>query len=146
MLVPGTSRRVFAVDVNAGIAVTGYGADGRQIVTRAREESKSYKDTYGHRIVPAVLASRVAMYMHYFTLYQSLRPFGAAALIAAYDEDVKRAELYMVDPSGTCHRFFGCATGKGTNAAKTELEKLLTKSSEMGGMTCMQAVNELAKM
>jgi 20S proteasome alpha/beta subunit len=29
-----------------GIAVTGYGADGRQIVNRAREEAANYKAFY----------------------------------------------------------------------------------------------------
>jgi 20S proteasome subunit alpha 7 len=144
MLVAGSNRRVFGVDTHAGVAVTGFSADGRQIVNRAREESQSYKDTYGHKIVPSILANRIAMYVHYFTLHGSLRPFGSAPLIAAYDEDVKSAELYMIEPSGLVFRYYGCAAGKGTNAAKTELEKVLNKNPD--GLSSRDAVAELAKM
>jgi len=145
MLVSGSNRRVFSVDPRTGIVVTGYAADGRQIVNRAREESQSYRDNYGHNIVPSVLANRISLYVHYFTLYGSLRPFGTTSIIASYDEDLEAPQLYMVEPSGACYRFFGCAAGKGTNAAKTEIEKLLNKHGN-AGITSRQAVNELSKI
>jgi 20S proteasome subunit alpha 7 len=50
MLVAGSNRRVFGVDSNLGVAVTGLSADGRQLVNKAREEAQSYKDTYGHKV------------------------------------------------------------------------------------------------
>lgn len=145
MLVPGSNRRVFGVDAHVGIAVTGYAADGRQIVNRAREEAKSYKETYGHAIIPSILNNRLSGFMHYFTIYGSLRPFGATALVAAYDNDLKVPELYMVEPSGTAFKYFGCAAGKGQNAAQTELEKIQGKHGN-SGITCRQAVEELAKI
>lgn len=145
MLVSGSNRRVYSIDSHAGIAITGYAADGRQIVNRAREEAQNYKDTYGHNIIPTILTNRLSLYVHYFTLYGSLRPFGSTAIIAAYDEDLKTPELYMVEPSGVVNRFFGCAAGKGANAAKTELEKLLTKYGDEG-ISTTEAVKELAKM
>lgn len=100
MLVSGSNRRIFGIDEHCGIAVTGVTADGRQIVNRAREESKSYEDTYGHKILPTVLSNRLALFIHYFTVHGSLRPFGASTLIAAYDDDIKSPELYMIEPSG----------------------------------------------
>lgn len=145
MLVVGSNRRAFGVDAHAGVVVTGLPADGRQIVNRAREEAKNYQETYGHKVVPSVLADRLAMYVHYFTTHGALRPFGSSVLIAAYDEDVKNHELYMVEPSGLCFRYFGCAAGKGTNAAKTELEKVLSKAGA-AGITSRQAVVELSKI
>ena len=145
MLVPGSNRRIFAVDEHVGIAVTGVTADGRQIVNRAREEARSYEDTYGHKILPTVLTNRLANFIHYFTVHGSLRPFGSATLIAAYDEDIKSPELYMIEPSGTCFRYFGCAAGKGAQAAKTEIEKILTKSGA-AGISSRQAVTELANI
>jgi 20S proteasome subunit alpha 7 len=86
MLVAGSNRTVFGIDAHAGMAVTGYAADGRQIVNRAREEAQSYRDTYGQRIVPSILNNRLSLFMHYFTIYGSLRPFGATAIMSAYDE------------------------------------------------------------
>lgn len=145
MLVKGSNRRIFSVDAHVGIGVTGYGADGRQIVNRAREEASSYRDTYGHKIIPSVLNNRLSLYVHYFTLYGSLRPFGATALVSGYDEDTKSAELYMVEPSGAAFRFHGCAAGKGQNNAKTELEKVLNRYASTG-ITCRQAVTELANI
>jgi 20S proteasome subunit alpha 7 len=145
MLVEGSNRRVFGIDSHVGMAVTGYAADGRQIVNRAREEASNYSQSYGHKVVPSVLANRLGLYVHYFTTHGSLRPFGANALITAYDEDTKMPELYMVEPSGLCLRYFGCAAGKGTNAAKTELEKVIIKYGE-AGVSCRDAVNELAKI
>lgn len=145
MLVAGSNRRVFGIDAHVGAVVTGYAADGRQMVNRAREEAQNYRETYGHPIVPSILGNRLALYVHYFTMYGSLRPFGSTAIFGAYDADLKTAELYMVEPSGAAYRYFGCAAGKGANAARTELEKLLNKAGPTG-ITCRQAVDELAKM
>lgn len=145
MLVAGSNRRVFAADVHVGIAVTGFTADGRQLVHRAREEAQNYKESYGTRIVPSVLSTRLGSYIHYFTLYGSLRPFGCSTLIAAYDEDTKTPELYMLEPSGLSLKYYGCAAGKGAQAAKTEIEKLIIRNGE-AGVSCRQAVNELARI
>jgi len=145
MLVAGSNSRIFSVDAHAGIAITGWTADGRQIVHRAREEAQNYSETYGTKIFPSVLANRMALYVHYFTTHGSLRPFGASALIASYDEDLKKSELYMVEPSGLCFKYFGCAAGKGAQAAKTELEKLLNKAGD-AGMSCRDAVKDLAQV
>ena len=145
LLVPGSNRRVFGADKHVGVAVTGVSADGRQLVNRAREEASNYADTYGSKVVPSVLANRLALFAHYFTIHGSLRPFGASALLAAYDEDVKAAELYMVEPSGHCQRYFACAAGKGAQAARTELEKILSKRNETG-ITTEEAIDEMARI
>jgi len=147
MLVAGSNRRSYGVESNLGMVVTGYLADGRQIVNRAREEAQRYKDIYGHNIVPSILASRLGQFVHVYTQYGSARPFGCVGLIAGYDEDLKTHELYMVEPSGLCLRYFGCAAGKGAQAAKTEVEKLLYKAGSAGvQISCREAVFELAKI
>jgi len=145
MLVAGSNRRIFGVDSHAGIAVTGFTADGRQIIHRAREEAQNYNETYGIKIPPSVLANRMALYVHYFTTHGSLRPFGSTALIASYDEDLKKPELFMIEPSGLCYKYFGCAAGSGAQAGKTELEKILNKAGD-DKITCREAVNHLASM
>jgi len=143
MLVAGSNRRIFGIDSHAGIAVTGFTADGRQLVHRAREEAQSYRETYGHRIVPSVLANRISLFVHFYTTHGSLRPFGSTALVAAYDEEEKKASLYMIEPSGLSFKYFGCAAGKGAQAAKTELEKVMNRASE-NGITCREAVKQVA--
>jgi 20S proteasome subunit alpha 7 len=145
LMVQGSNRRIFAASRHVGIATTGTPADGRQLVNRAREEASNYEDTYGHKIVPSVLSNRLALFTHYFTIHGSLRPFGTSGLIACYDEDVNTAELYMVEPSGQCNKYFACAAGKGAQAARTELEKILNGRAE-GGITCAEAVDEVARI
>ena len=61
--------------------------------------------------------------------------------MASYDEDVKDHQLHMIDPSGTVHRYFGCAAGKGRQGAKTEIEKL-----DLNALTCADAVKEAVKI
>jgi 20S proteasome subunit alpha 7 len=141
MLLPSSNRRVAAVAPHAGVAQAGSTADGRQVVARARDECDSYDDTYGIEIPPSVLAQRLAEYVHYFTIHGALRPFGASTMIAAYDARKKTHELYVLEPTGVCLRYFGAALGKGRQSAKSEIEKLdLTK------LTCREALKEIAKM
>jgi 20S proteasome subunit alpha 7 len=145
MLVAGSNKRIFGVDSHSGIAITGFTADGRQVVHRAREEAQNYSETYGIKIPPSVLATRISLFVHYYTTHGSLRPFGSSCLLASYDEDSKQPELYMVEPSGLSFRYYGCAAGKGAQAAKTELEKLLNKYGD-DRVLCRDAVNELAQL
>ena len=59
---------------------------------------------------------------------------------------MKQGELYMVEPNGIVRRYFGCAAGKGAQAANTELEKLYNKSGGIDGITCAEAVKHIAQM
>ena len=103
MLVPGTHRRVYAIDRHVGLSMAGLVADGRQLVNRAREEALNYKKNYGCVIPPHLLAERMGQFVHYYTLYGSIRPFGTAVMLAGYDQDTKKASLYMVEPSGVTY-------------------------------------------
>lgn len=79
--------------------------------------------------------------MHAYTLYWSVRPFGASVLLACADVGGGGASLYMLDPAGEVYRYHGSAIGKGRAQAKTEIERL--KLSEL---TCREAVVEVAKI
>lgn len=52
----------------------------------------------------------------------------------------------MVEPSGIVKRYFGCAAGKGAQAANTEIEKLYVKCGGFEGITCAEAVKHIAQM
>ncbi|GMH34431.1 hypothetical protein BSKO_02265 [Bryopsis sp. KO-2023] len=139
LLVPGSNKRIYHVDKHIGAAVVGLAPDGRQIVNDSVGEASNYKSVFGGPIPGAILADRVANYMHLFNLYWSTRPFGAAVLYAVYDSD--GPALYLVEPSGISQRYFGTAVGKGRQAAKTEIEKL-----KMGELSCREALVEVAKI
>jgi len=142
MLVQGTNRRTFPVHRRAGIVAAGLNADARQLVSRAQGEAKSYLSSYAEEIPPQVLAERLGMFMHAYTLYGSIRPFGCAALLGCVDQDTKETALFCCDPSGLVYKYRGAAIGKGKMAANTELEKLLANEER----TCATALVEVARV
>jgi len=133
------NRRIYNVDLQAGMAVTGLAADARQIVNRGREEAKQYRGFYGTEIPSDTLCNRIAGFVHSHTLYWSARPFGASVLLSSYDKD--GPALYMIDPSGISFKYFATAIGKHMRSAKTELEKIDFKK-----ITCREAVKEVARI
>jgi len=143
MLLPTSSKRIHTVDSHSGVAITGVVSDGRQIVNRAREEALNFQETFGTKIPPTVLADRVGSYVHYFTLHGSLRPFGSSALLASYDPETSEHGLFMIEPSGTSHSYFGCAAGKGRQPARTELEKVNPSKVEV---SCHEGIKQCAKI
>mmetsp|Transcript_12964 Transcript_12964/g.20367 ORF Transcript_12964/g.20367 Transcript_12964/m.20367 type:complete len:194 (+) Transcript_12964:179-760(+) len=139
MLVEGSSRRLLTVDDHVGMAVSGLLADGRQLVNRARDEAAAYKEFYGEPIPGKVLAERIAGFVHAYTMYWSVRPFGVSILIAAWDKD--GSSLWMVEPSGLTYNYHGCAVGKGKQASKVELEKL-----KLTELSCRDVLKDVARI
>lgn len=82
---------------------------------------------------------RVGAYIHAYTSYGSVRPFGTSTILAAIDKT--GPQLYVVEPSGAYYGYRAAAVGKGRQLAKTELEKL-----DVGGLSMRDAVNEAARM
>ena len=145
MIVPttGSYKRIHTVARHAGIASTGFLPDARVLVSRAIDEAADWQEQFGIHIPAKVLADRLGYYVHYFTLHGALRPFGAAAVLGAYDEDEDQCSLYMVEPNGVAYSYYGVATGKGKQAAKTELEKLNLHKEPC---TSAMAVKHIAKI
>jgi 20S proteasome subunit alpha 7 len=142
MLVPGSNRRIAAVDYHAAIAMSGLAADARQLVNKARSESNEYQQFYGAQITGKVLAERLGGHIHTHTLYWYLRPFGCAILLAVYDDDTDGGpSLYALEPSGNTSKYFACAIGKMKQGASSELEKL-----DFSTVTCKAAVNDIARI
>lgn len=154
MIVPTTAsyKRIHTIDMNCGIASTGFIPDTKVLISRAGEEASDYHEFYGCKIPPHVLADRLGSYMHYFTLHGALRPFGASCVLAGYDKETKEHGLYMVEPNGTAYQYYGVACGKGKQVAKTELEKLSLnkqeKESEAAAtsVTVQDAIKEVVKI
>jgi len=139
MLVEGSNKRIHPADLHVGVATAGLMADARQIVNRARHECSNYKSTYNEPMPVKVLAERVSGFVQAYTLYAHLRPFGSSVLLGGLDKN--GPQLYLVEPSGVSWGYFGCAAGKGKQAANTEMEKL-----KLSQMTCREAVVEVARI
>lgn len=134
------NKRLFHVDRHVGMAVAGLQADARKLAERASDECASYRQDYGSSIPCKDLAERVAMYMHAYTLYSAVRPFGANIMLGSWDA-VEGSKLYSVEPSGVTYGYWGCAAGKAKQAAKTEMEKL-----DMKNMSCRDLIKDAAKI
>ncbi|KAL6267446.1 proteasome subunit alpha type-3 [Pogonomyrmex barbatus] len=135
----GANKRIFNIDQHVGMAVSGIISDARQIAETARSEAASYKAQYGVGIPLRYLNERVSMYMHAYTLYSAVRPYGCSVLLSAYEID--GPALYMIDPSGVSYGYYGCAVGKAKQSAKTEIEKL-----KLPELTCKELVKEAARI
>jgi len=144
MLVPGTNKRVFPVSRNSGIAAAGMSADARQLVARARSEAHQYTSSYGEEVPPGLLAERLGLFVHAYTLYGSIRPFGCAVLLGCVDKDTKAPSLFCIEPQGMVYKYKGTAVGKGKQAAKTEIEKLFLNLGD--DLTCEKALVHVAKI
>jgi 20S proteasome subunit alpha 7 len=140
LLVPGANHRIATADTHLGIAVAGLVADGRHLIGRIRSEALNYRRFYESPVPGFIAANKVAHYMHAYTLYSGVRPFGASILLAAMDS-LRGPQLYMVEPSGVYFGFHGCAIGKAHQAAKTEIEKLV-----LTDMTAREAVVAVARI
>uniref|UniRef100_A0A0V0G5Y8 Proteasome subunit alpha type n=2 Tax=Triatominae TaxID=70999 RepID=A0A0V0G5Y8_TRIDM len=137
---PGANKRLFTIDTHIGMAVAGLISDARQLAEVARTEAANYRSQYKSSIPLKYLNERVSMYMHAYTLYSAVRPFGCSVILSSYNS-VSGPEMYMIDPSGVSYGYFGCAVGKAKQAAKTEIEKLKLKD-----MTCKELVKEAARI
>ena len=124
-----------------GLACSGFAPDGRQLVNQARDMCSSYKEQYGVTIPPNQLADRLSQYVHAHTCYHYLRPFGSACLMAGYDEDTKKHELYSVQADGLMYRMIGAAIGKGARGAQTEIER-----GHFEEKTCAECLVDIAKI
>jgi len=140
MLVEGTHRRIFNISDNVGMVVGGKIPDGKNIMTRARDEAYQYKQSYAIEIPGTVLIERVAQYVHSYTLYGENRPFGSSVIVGTYDE-LDGYSLYMVEPSGYFLGYYGCSNGKGKQICKSHLDK-----TDFRSLTCKEALFHVAKM
>jgi 20S proteasome subunit alpha 7 len=123
------NRRIETVDLAAGLACTGYLPDIRAVASRARDESLTHRETFEDGMSVAQLAERLALFMHAYTLYASVRPFGVGALLCGLDAR-DQPRLYLIDPEGVHCAYAAVAIGKGRQWGRTELEKLNPASIE----------------
>ncbi|XP_032497562.1 proteasome subunit alpha type-3-like [Phocoena sinus] len=76
----GANKRLFNVDRHVGMAVVGLLADACSLADIAREEASNFRSN----IPLKHLADRVAMYVHAYTLYSAVRPFGYSFMLGSY--------------------------------------------------------------
>jgi len=136
----GANRRIFNIDTHVGMATAGVIADSRQIADIASDEAATYRSDYGSQIPLPFLQQRVSTYMHAYTLYSSIRPFGSAVMLGSWTKE-DGAAMYCSGPNGVGYGYWGYAAGKAKSSAKTELEKI-----KMQEKTCAELIKEAARI
>ena len=107
---------------------------------RGREEAKQYTDQFGIKIPGQVIAERLANAVQMNTVYSYQRPYGSSMIMASHDI-MKGPTLWMVEPSGSLYQYYGCASGRGRQLARNEIEK-----GNFRDMTVEQALPQVAKL
>ena len=140
MMVSGTDKRIYNITKQIGSVFNGIVPDGRAIMYRAREEAAQYEQNFGIKIPGNMLAERIALQFQMKTTYSSQRPFGTSIVLATHD-NMKGAQLWMVEPSGQCYQYYGCSSGRGKQLVRNEIEK--GKFSEL---SVQEALPKVAKI
>ena len=120
-IVKGSNPTIYSINKNMGMAICGHLPDGRNIVSRAQQESKSYLQNFGIEISGKILAERIALYVQSHTLYWSMRPFGSVVMLSSFDKDGHH--LFMIEGNGNSFEYLACAQGKGRQFIKAEVER-----------------------
>ena len=69
------------------------------LANRAREEASSHRETFQDPMKVRILAERLSLYVHAYTMYASVRPFGISSLLAGVDETGPK--LFLIEPDGS---------------------------------------------
>ncbi|KAJ8610291.1 hypothetical protein CTAYLR_009061 [Chrysophaeum taylorii] len=96
----GWRERVHRVDEHVVCVSCGLVPDARQLLRALQRLAAEHRRTWGARIPVEVVAARLSDFVHSATLRSSTRPFGAAFLIAGYDDETDEFKLYRTDPAG----------------------------------------------
>ncbi len=118
--------KVHRIDDNIGALTTGYIADTRQLIARARMHSQIFRLNYDESPDVIAIAEELGDYIQQHTQYAGLRPFGCALLVGGMSDS--NAQLTLLDPGGAVLRCLGIAIGQGEEDAREVIEKGYKKS------------------
>jgi 20S proteasome subunit alpha 6 len=125
-----SQRKLFKIDSNVGVAVSGLTADGAAATKRLRADCISHRFTFESEPDVQRLAGRVADKAQIATQRSGARPSGVGMLIAGVDET--GAHLIQTCPSGNAYDHVAAAIGARSQASRTFLEKHLDQLEGLG--------------
>lgn len=114
-------QKIFKVDKNMGIAISGLTADGNLLSKYLRNECINHRFVYDSSLTVGRIATLVADKSQICTQRYSLRPYGVGLLIAGVDQT--GCHLLQTCPSGNIYPFHAVAIGARSQACKTYLER-----------------------
>ena len=111
------NSKISKIDEHISVIFSGYAADGRVIIDKARVEAAIHKLTYDETIDLRNLATTLADYTHRFTVQGGLRPLGIGLLIAGVDDYNNEPNVYFLNPGGNFTKTRAKAIGDGDGKA-----------------------------
>lgn len=92
-------QKIFTIDKGIGLTLSGMMADGRALVDIARQEAANYRQVNDRPIPIKALNDRLSSYIHAYTLFSAVRPFGVSIILSSWTKE-NGAEIYVIEPSG----------------------------------------------
>jgi len=114
-------KKMFKVDTNLGVAISGLTSDGRYLCKYMRNEAINQRYVFETPMNVGRLVQQIADKAQVATQRSSKRPFGVGMLVAGYDQT--GPHLYNTCPSGNAWEYKAMAIGARSQASKTYLEK-----------------------
>lgn len=114
-------QKVFRIDDNIGVAVSGLISDARVLCEFMRNECLNHRYVYGTGMQSGRLVTMISDKSQQFTQSSGKRPYGVGLLVAGVDKT--GTHLYQTEPSGVHFEYKAQAIGARSQAARTYLEK-----------------------
>ncbi len=92
--------KISKIDEHVSVIFSGYAADGRVLVNRARIEAQIHRLSYGTPTDIKGLATRIGDYVQLYTQSGGVRPFGVGILFGGIEPVTKLPAVMFVNPGG----------------------------------------------
>ncbi|KAK9857562.1 hypothetical protein WJX84_007039 [Apatococcus fuscideae] len=119
---PSSIVNLFKVTPKIGMLVTGFEADARTLLQKARSEAAEFRFKYGYDMPVDYLARVLADQAQVYTQHAYMRPLAVVPILAAIDEE-RGPQLFKVDPAGYYVGYKATSAGAKDQEAENYLEK-----------------------
>lgn len=107
------NKKISTLDDNISAIFSGYAADGRFVLSRARMEAVVHQMNYSEPIDLKMLSTQLANLIHEFTQHGGARPLGIGLLLGGIDVHDDEPRLYFLNPGGNLTETRAKAIGEG---------------------------------
>lgn len=121
---PASVTRIFKITKFIGMLVTGFPADSRSLVQKARQQAAEFRFKFGYEIPVDYLSKWLADQAQVYTQHAYMRPLACVTMVIGVDEE-RGPQLYKVDPAGYYVGWKATAVGSKETEAMNALEKKL---------------------